>query len=283
MTRVAVVADSVSCLPPGLIKEYEIRIIPISLIADRKIYKDTDLTNEGFWKLFYSVKENITTIAPNPADFEAVFTDLSHKTDSIVCVVMSSKLSATYNSACQAQLALKQRLPDLNIVIIDSKTATGAEGFIVLETARAARVGKTLAETVKVAQAMIARVKFVAVLSTLKFLRRGGRAPKSALIGDWLKVKPVLSMTNGSGLVENPAKEMGMGKAIVRMLELADKHIDSAKPLHLIVHYSDNLDIAEHIKSVMTERYKCVEVYMAPLTPIMTSHSGPMVAAAFFQ
>lgn len=283
MAKVAVVTDSVSCLPPELVKAYDILVIPIGLIISRKVYKDTDLTNEEFWKLFYAAKENITTVAVNPAEFESAFTQLSKKTDSVVFIPLSKQLSSTHNAACQAAEILKQKQPNLNIEVIDSKQATGAEGFIVLEAARVAQAGKSLDEVVAIAQGMVGKVKFYSALTTLKYFRRSGRAPKSALIGDWLQVKPILSMTDGSGLVENPARERGMDKAIAKMIELAGDLIDAAKPLHLFVHYSDDLAMAEKIKTLMTERYQCVELYMTPYTPVMTSQCGPAVAVAFYQ
>ena len=283
MAKVAVVTDSIGCIPPALLKEYDIRVIPIGLIINRKVYRDTDLTNEQFWSLFYEIKENITTVAINPAEFESVFSELSETADAILCVLMSKKLSTTFNSACLAKAAIQEKIPNLKIEIIDSKQTTGSEGFVTLEAARAIKAGKSLEEAVKIAQDMVQRVKFFSALSTLKYLRRCGRAPKSAFIGDWLKVKPILGMTDGSGLVENRGRELGMDKAIAKMIELAGTLIDPSKPLHLFVHFSDDLSVAEKIKDVMTERYNCVELYMTPYTPVMTSQSGPAVAVAFYQ
>jgi DegV family protein with EDD domain len=283
MARVAVVTDSISCIPPELLKEYEILVIPIGMIINRKVYKDTDLTNDEFWKLFHATRENITTVAINPAEFESTFTELAKITDSVVLITMSKLLSSTHNAACQAKNNLIQKQPNLKIEVMDSKQTTGAEGFIVLEAARAAQSGKTLEEVAATAQELVGKVKMYSTLSTLKYLRRSGRAPKSALIGDWLHIKPILGMTDGSGLVENPARERGLEKAIARMLELAGNSIDSNKPLHLFVHYSDNLAMGEKIKKMMTDRYKCVELYMTPYTPVITSQSGPTVAVSFYQ
>ncbi len=155
MSKVAVITDSISCIPPELLKEYDILVIPIGMIINRKVYKDTDLTNAEFWKLFYATKENITTVAINPAEFESTFTELAKKTDSVVLITMSRLLSSTHNAGCQAKENLKQKQPTLKIEVIDSKQTTGAEGFIVLEAARAAQAGKTLEEVVAVAQALV--------------------------------------------------------------------------------------------------------------------------------
>lgn len=124
MSKVAVVTDTISCLPPDLAKKMNIHVIPANLVIDGKNYRDTDLSNEEFWKLFYGTKDTITTNAINPTDFETLFSTLSKNTDSIVCILVSRQLSATYQSAQSAKQTLQQKIPALNIEVIDSKSAT---------------------------------------------------------------------------------------------------------------------------------------------------------------
>jgi len=282
MSEVAIVTDSISCLPLELVEQYHIKIVPVGLVIDRKSYQDTDISNEDFWRLFYQAKEPVTTNAVNPADFEKVFNNLAQNTDSIVCTLVSQKLSATYNMACQAKETLKQKIPSLQIEIIDSKTAAGSEGLIVLETARAARSGKNISQVVESGQNMVPRVKYFCAMNTLKYIIRSGRAPKTAVIGDWLKVKPIIGMVNESGLVEDLGRERGMDKAISRMTEMIGEYTDVNKPLHIIVHYTDNKAIGEKLKDVLTSRYKCIEAYLTPFTPVMASQTGPVVGIAFY-
>jgi DegV family protein with EDD domain len=283
MGKVALVTDTISCIPFDLVKQYDIRIVPVGLVIDRQVYKDTELSNDEFWKLFHQAKEPITTNAGNPADFEATFSELAKQTDRICCCLVSKQLSATFNMACQARDTLKEIIPSLKIEIIDSKSATGAEGFIVLEAARAAEAGNSLKEVAAIAQDMANRVKFFCAMSTLKYLRRCGRAPKSAFIGDWLKVKPILGMINGSGLVENLGRERGMDKAIARIIEMVGENTEPAKPLHIMIHYTDNLKIGEKIRDIMASKYHCNEVHLTPYTAVMSSQTGPVVAIAFYQ
>lgn len=283
MSKVAIVTDSISCIPPDLVKEYDIHIVPVGLVIDRKVYKDTELSNEKFWELFYATKENVTTNAGNPADFESVFAELAKNSDSIICIPVSKALSATYNMAIKAGEYLKEKFPNLKVAVVDSKTSTGAQGFIVLEAAKAARAGKNLDEVVKIAEDMVTRVKFLSAMTTLKYIIKCGRAPKSAFIGDWLKVKPIVGMVNCSGLVENLGRERGMDKAIEKMIDMTKEYIDSSKPLHLMVHYSDDKVVAQKIKDTMMARYNCCEVHFTPYSPVMSSQTGPIVAVAFYQ
>lgn len=282
MSEVGIVTDSTGCLPPELVKEYGIRIVPVGLVIDGKGYRDTDLTNEEFWKLFYRAKELPTTSSASLGDFASTFTDLGKSTDSIVCIVVSKALSATHEAVVQAREMVKDGHPNLNIEIIDSKTATGALGFIVMEAARAARAGKSLAEVVQVAQDMIPRVKFLVGMDTLKYLIRSGRAPKTAVIGDLLQVKPIIGMVSGTGLVENLGRVRTKRKAMVKMADMMKDYIDTSQPVHLMVHYTDGIAAGEELKDIITSRLDCAEVYLTPYTPVMASATGPVVAIAFY-
>jgi DegV family protein with EDD domain len=282
MSQVAIVTDTISCIPADLVAEYSIQIIPVGLVINRKNYLDTRITNEEFWNLFEKTAEPITTTAANPADFEVLFSRLAENTHSICCILVSQKLSATFNAAVKARETLQEKIPGLKIEVIDSLTATGAEGYIVLEAARAASSGKDLTEVTEIARKMIPRVKFVTAMNTLKYLIRSGRAPKSALIGDWLKIKPLIGMVSGSGLVDNLGKERGMEKAIQKIIAMVPDYVDTAKPLHIMVHYTNDKALAENIKTLMLARYNCCETYMTPYTPVMASQTGPVVAIAFY-
>jgi DegV family protein with EDD domain len=282
MSKVGIITDTISCLPPNLIKELGIRIVPVGLIIDRKQYKDTELPNDEFWKLFYQTKEHITTTAANPADFVDIYTELAKLTDSIVCIHVSSKLSATYQSAVKAVESVKADNPSLKIEVIDSTTAAGAQGFIVLEAARAAQAGKNLEEVVRIVKDMIPRVKFLMVMGTLKYLIKGGRAPKSAVLGEMMKVKPIIGMVSGTGLVENMGRARGKRKAMEKIAEMTKEYIDISKPVHLMVHYTDDIAAGEELKEIVTSRLNCTEVYLTPYTPVMACHTGPVVSIAFY-
>lgn len=282
MSKVGIVTDSTSCLPPELVKEYGIRIVPVGLVIDGKAYRDIDLTNDEFWRLFYQAKEPPTTSAASPGDFASAFTELGKSTNDIVCIVLSKALSATHEAAVQASKMVKDEHPNLNIEIIDSKTATGALDFIVLEAARAAQAGKSLAEVVGIAQDIIPRVKFFVSMNTLKYLVRLGRAPKTALLGELLQVKPIVGMVSGTGLVEMLGKVRGNRKAMLKMADMMKEHIDTSKPVHLMVHYTDGIAAGEELRDMVTSQVDCAEVHLTPYTPVMASASGPVVAIAFY-
>ncbi len=282
MAKVGIVTDTTSCLPPELVKEYGIRIVPVGLVIGGKHYKDTELTNEQFWQLFYAANGSSTTAAPSLGDFTSIYEELSQSCDGIVCILVSKALSATFEVATQGKELIKEKNPKLNIEIIDSKTSTGALGFIVLEAARAAKAGKNLDEVVQVANDMIPRVKFVTAMETLKYLIKIGRAPKTAVLGDVFGVKPLIGMVSNTGLVENLGRARGKKKAMSKIVELAKEHIELGKPVHAMFHYTDSIAAGEALREMVTSQIDCDEVYFTPYTPVMASATGPVVAFAFY-
>ena len=282
MSKVGIITDTTSCLPPELVKEYDIRIVPVGLVIGGKHYNDTDLTNDEFWKLFYAADGESTTTAANPAEFAKIFTELGKSTDSIICIVVSKALSATHQAAMKGSEMAKKTNPKLNIEIVDSKTSAGALGFLVLEAARAAQSGKGLEAVVQTVNDMVPRVKFLTVMDTLKYLIKSGRAPKAALIGDLLGVKPIIGMVSTTGLVENMGRARGKKKAMAKIIELAREHIDASKPMHFMAHYTDSLEAAEELKKLVASNFDCAELYLTPYTPVMASATGPVLAISFY-
>ncbi|MFC1980099.1 DegV family protein [Chloroflexota bacterium] len=282
MSTIGIVTDSTNCLPAELIEEYDIRVVSVGFSFDGKAYRDKDITNDEFWRLFHEAKGMPTTSAASPGDFASAFTELGKSADSIVCMVLSRALSATHEAATQAREMVKAEQPGLNIEIIDSKTSAGALGFIVLEAARAAKAGKSLTEIVQVAQDMIPRAKFFVALDTLKYLIKIGRAPKKAVIGNLLQVKPIIGMVTGSGLVDSVGRARGKRKAMLKMVEMVHDYVDADKPLHIMTHYTDHPEDGDELKDMVTSQFECAELYITPYSPVMASGASPAVAVSFY-
>lgn len=284
MSRVGIVTDSTNSLPAELIKEYDIRVGSVTMVIDGKVYRDQiDISNEEFFRMQKNLKEMPTTSSVITGDFVDIFRDLSKSTDSIACFPHSSRLGATHDSAVQASEIIREELPDLKIKIVDTKTATGALGLIALEAARAAWAGKNLDEVIAVANDVIPRAKWIATLDTLKYLIKGGRAPKAAgLFAELIKMKPIVGMVNGTGIMDFSDKARTKSKAMTRMIEISRQYMKPDKRPHIIVQYSDNIEEGEKLKEMVAAEFDCAELYMTQWTPVMCCHVGPLVGLAFY-
>jgi DegV family protein with EDD domain len=281
MSKVVVVTDSVTCLPADVISQFGIKVVPCGLILDGKPYRDqVDISSDEFWKRFSSLKQ-VSTSGALPGEFVNVFRDEGKANNSIVCIVLSKALSVSYKSAVQARDIIKLEIPNLDIEIIDSKTVIGAEGFVAREAARAAQAGKTREEVVRVAQDMMARVKWVVGLRT-KHTAQFGRAPDSVFVGNTPEIIAMISMLHATGLVEDAGRASGKPASFQRMVEIIGENIDSSKPLHAIVHYTDILEDGQQLLEMVKARYNCVETYLTPYSPVLGGSSGPATAVAFY-
>ncbi len=283
MSKVGIVTDSTNCLPSELIREYDIRIVPVGMVIDGNPYRDlVDITLDEFQGMVNDLEKQPTTTAANPGDFINVFTELTESTDSIVCILVSKALTATQESAYQAKRLIRAEHPELNIEIIDSKTSAGALGFIVLEAARAAQQNKSLQEVVAVAQDMVFRVVYLAALDTLKYLMRIGRAPRVTSIGEILDVKPIIGFVDDTGLIDVVARVRGTRKSLATLVDLVEKYVDTDKPIHAMVHYTNGIEQVEELKDLLVSRYNCVEMYLTRLSPVMVSAVGPLVGLSVY-
>lgn len=278
MGRIAVVTDSVACVPPELVEEYGIHVVPFHVIWDGRAYKDgVDLTPAEFYRLFGQNKAYPTTSQPSLADFVRTYARLSETAEGIVSIHIPSELTGTVGVA---QTAAREAAT-VPVVVLDSGLATMAQGFVVLAAARAAAAGQSLDEVVAVAKSMMQKVHFYATLDDLKHLHRGGRIGEAAtLLGSKLRINPILTLENGRVRVLTVVRTRQ--SAVEKMLEMMWEHAGE-RPLHASVFHGDALQEAERISELIDSRFNCVEFYITEFTPVMGAHTGPgVIGFAFY-
>jgi len=220
------------------------------------------------------------TSAPSPRAFLDVYQKLSQETNHILQLTLSSNFSMIYNSALKAREMARQSLPGLNIEILDTQTAAGAQGLLVLEAGRAAAAGGTMPQVISRVKSLIPRVHLLATLDTLYFLAKGGRVPKvAAWASSLLAIKPVLEVT--AGRVELLEKVRAKPKAVRRMLELMEGRVMKSKP-HVILMHADAQEEAEELGREVSARFNCAELHLTDMTPVLGAHSGPGVLGIAF-
>src|SRR4030042_4324415 len=196
MNKIAIVADTIACLPREMIEQYGIEIIAPNIYVNGSVYRDwLDISPSEAYQLLEKAPHLFTTSSPPASDLVQTYHKLSARAENILCIIISSKLSTFYNVALLAKDMARKELPHTAIEVLDSQTATGAEGFVVLAAARAAAEGKNLTEAIEAAQRVREKVSLIFVLETIRHAYRSGRIPKvAAQIGGLLSVKPMLTI-----------------------------------------------------------------------------------------
>lgn len=266
---VGIITDSVADLSPQLIKELGIEVVHLSVRFGEKVYRDgIDITPDQFYEKLKVSKVFPNTSVPAPADFFQVYDKLAEKTDEILVILVSARLSATYEVARQSVAMMKR---ECRVELLDSETATMTEGFIVMTAAKAAKAGAKLDEVIEVARRTIPRVDFRAAFDTLEYLKRGGRIGRvQAFLGSILRINPIITLKNG--LVEPAGRTRSRAKAIDQLYEFAASysHIEE-----MVVEDTACPDEAEALRERLGAIFPKERIHRSRMTPVIGTHTGP--------
>jgi DegV family protein with EDD domain len=281
--RVAIITDSAACVPRELAEKYGIRVVPINVIFEGKVYRDgVDITPEEVYSLLKGAKRLPTTASPPPGVYLETYREASKESDSILCISLSSGLSSVFESAWQAKEMAKEELPGVAIEAIDCRTAAGGQAFVVTEAARAAASGHSLSEVIEVAKSVMAKVNVIVILDTLYYLAKGGRIPKAAAwAGSFFDIKPIIEVAKGEATLLARARTKPRG--VEHLMRIMRERVGLEKPLHVIVMHANAWHEAEKLKDRVVSEFDCSELYTAEFTPVMGVHAGPgLLGLAFY-
>lgn len=283
-SKVAIVTDSVACIPKELAEKHGIEVVPIQVIFGDKSYRDgIDITPSQFYAMLRQAEKLPTTAASLPGPVLEAYGKASQRASNILCITLSAKFSGMFNSAMLAKEMARETLQNVTIEVLDSKTAAAAQGLVVLAAARAAASGKSLTEVIDSTESVMQRVNLFVTLDTLYYLVKGGRVPKAALwASSLLKIKPILTVKDGEAHpVTNPRTTPG---AMKRILEIMEQKIVKGQPLHVAVTHADALDSAIWLRDEISAKFDCAELFITEFTPVMGAHTGPgVVGVAFYR
>jgi fatty acid-binding protein DegV len=97
-----------------------------------------------------------------------------------------------------------------------------------------------------------------------------------------LNVKPIIGFVDDTGLLDVVARVRGKKKSLTILAELVEKYVDTDKPIHVMVHYSNGIEQVEELKDLLVSRYNCVEMHLTQLSPVMLSAAGPLVGLSVY-
>ena len=273
---VRVVTDSACDLPDDLIERDGIEVVPLTIrfgkeeLVDRK-----ELSTDEFWRRLGDSDVLPETSAPSAGAFEGAFRRLvDDGATGIICINLSSKLSATMQSA---QVAAQAVQADCPVVVVDSLMVSMGLGSLCLTAARRAADGDSLDSIVANVTDRRNRSKLYGALDTLEFLRKGGRVGNArALLGSMLAIKPVLEVRDGE--VEEAGKVRTRSKALRLLVErVKEGPFENLAVLH---GNAPDLDELLDLLEPLTPRD---EIVIGQIGPVIGTHAGPRVIGVTFQ
>jgi DegV family protein with EDD domain len=272
---VAIVTDSVASLPRDVADAAGVVIVPMYLKLGEEIYRDgVDLVGRDFYERLVRDGDVASTSAPSPGDFLETFEAAGDR--EIVCVTVGASVSATHH---EARLAAERF--DGRVELVDSGSASMAEGFVALEAARAARAGGSLEEVAARARDVAGAARLYATIDTFEFLRKSGRVNKvQAYAATMLDIKPVFRFHQGE--IAPVARPRTRRRAIERIVVETVREA-AGRSLHLAVFHANAEEEARDLLRRIEGEVQLVERIITEFTPVMGAHAGPgTVGTAFF-
>jgi len=264
-SEIAFVTDSTADIPEPLVKRYSIQVIPnVIMIQDQSLEDGVDITREEFYERLITTK-SVTTGTASSGKYEETYSRLLEKGyQHIVSIHAASLLSGIFNAASLAARSFGER-----VTVIDSKQLTLGLGFQVLaaaeEAARGASVDKVLSRIQDVAQ----RVRLIAMLDTLEYVRRSGRVSWArARMGELLRIKPFIEVKDGKVISLGEARTTQKGIKRLKEMLLALGPIERLAILH-----TNAEDQARRFLEELP--FAPPDPFLVNVTTVIGTHTGP--------
>jgi DegV family protein with EDD domain len=253
--------------------DYPVKMIRSTLNLDGKEYEDyVDIQAKEFYDIIQANPDiDVSTSQTSTGKIASVYEELKEEgyTD-VIAIVISSKLSGTYQGAFLA----KEMVQGINVYVIDSRSVSYGEAFLVLEAIKMIKSGFKTRDIIDKLEKIRDNVYIYVLVDTLKFLVKNGRlSAASGFLGTLLKIKPLLHVQRDGSLVPFE-KIRTTSKAQQRLLEVIKHDIDG-KNVIMFIAYTNNLDIAAEIKGQIQAFRPDITVELVPLTPVVGAHAGP--------
>ncbi len=281
---VAVVVDSSCCLPPEILSQWNITVVPHQLvIGDRSFRDGIDIRPDEFYRLLAGDQNPaLSTAAPQPGHFLEGFLAAGESASNVLCLTVPAEFSASYGSACAAVESANGRLAETRVRVVDSRAAAGGAGLVALAAARWAAAGLGLEEiAARVERLAAPRVGLLAFLDTIRYLGRSGRVSRvGAWAGGLLGIKPLTELRLGEArLLEKPRSR---AKAARRLLDIMRRRV-AGQPVVVNVMEADAAKDAQELCRQIQDEFDCRELISSQFTPVMGLHTGPgLLGVAFY-
>jgi len=275
--RIALITDSTSDIPREWIEQYDITIVPLTIIFGERLYLDgIDLTAEQFYERLPGEAHHPTTSQPSPQVFLDTYRQAAARgAQEIVVVTISSAMSGTILSARQA--AEEAAIP---VCVIDSKSTAMGLGWQVIAAARAREAGGGLEAMQAAVEQARQNLAFYVTLDTIEYLSRGGRSMEAArLLDSFLRIKPLVYVRPDTGRVTPSVPARSRKGAIDGLYKEFFRHIDTSRPLHITVQHSGAPDEAQALADRVRREYSPKELFVAIASPVLGVHAGPCALA----
>jgi DegV family protein with EDD domain len=274
---VAIVSDTCHYLPPVLIASDQVNQVSLYVHQAGEAQREVDITDYDAYyaRLALSAASMPTTSQPSIGDFLSVYEPLLADGLDIVSIHLAGGMSGTVRSAEQARDQLGENAARVHV--LDSSTACGGEGLMLLAAAAAARAGLDADGVAARAQEARSHLKLWFAIDTLEYLRRGGRiAGAQAWLGTALRIKPILSVESEITPVERVRTSKRAFERLVGLLETCKEIGNDGWVVQHIQAPDQAAELAERGRAI----FGTEPVFISEIGPVIGTHVGPGLIGA---
>jgi DegV family protein with EDD domain len=280
MKHIRIVTDSTADIPLQERQELGIEMVPLKIHIDHETFLDAvTLQAEDFYTRLPEAKALPTTSQPSPAEFMELYQRMTEEDPDvhIISIHVSSLLSGTYQSALLAKSMLED---NVNLTVVDSKSASYGIGVMVVAAAKAAREGKSAEACIEIAEWTGRNCSVFFLVDTLEYLQKGGRIGKaSAFFGTLLNIKPILTL-DPDGIVTPLDKVRGQKKAMNRIVELMHEKLQPG-PIDLVLAHANSRESLDQLYALIAQDFEIRSLKFVDVGPVVGTHAGPGTIAVF--
>ena len=275
--RISLITDSTSDIPAEWREQYELTVIPMTLIFGDSEYLDgVDMTAEEFYKRLPNEEHHPTTSQPAPAIFlDAYKRMVAEGAEEIVAIVISSEMSGTYASAVQAAKDF-----EVPVHVVDSRSNSMGLGWQVIAAARAREEGGGSKEMLAAADKVRETMTYFIALDTIEYLARDGRIGTAVkFLDSLLKIKPLIYVNHKTGTVAPALPARSRKLALKSLYKSFFKQMDISRSMHLTVLHNNAEEDAREVIRRIQEEFNPVELNLTIVSPVLGAHTGPRAVA----
>lgn len=276
MSKVAVMTDSVACIPKELAEEHQIKVVPAAnIMFDGQTYIDgVTISAAEAYQLLRKDPDRFVTSAITPGQLMEVYRQLSARSQEILFITLASVLSAVFKTANLAADIFKSESSQTTIRVSDSRAVAGTQGLVVLAVAKAVAQGFDLDRVASLVQQVRQKAGGVMMLDTLRYVYRTGRMSKlGARIVSLLNIKPInrLSEEGKIVFVDRVRKREDGYKRLLGLI----RDEAGTDALHFMITHADAPEMAERFSELLKQNFNCLSVSISDFSPVMGYGAGP--------
>lgn len=286
MKKYVICMDVAGDVDKDMAEEFGLKFIPMEYSFKDDMRRCESIEDHSVLKEFYDGQRNgalTKTTQINPYMYEGYFDKYMKDGNSVLYLALSSGLSTTFDSACEAKKALKEKYPNVDLFVVDTLSATGGMGVLCERAFRNRENGMSIEENYNDLMSVRKNINAWFLVQDLMYLKRGGRiGAGTAVFGTMLNIRPILRIDKNGKLITTDKKH-GNASAVAELCRKFTTHYsDAYKDEVVYVMDADDKELGDKLAQLVKTEKPYLTVRRSMLSPVIGAHTGPgMVAVCF--